>query len=157
MTAATSADIPSSEQPAPSSSAPAVDPGLLASAEALWHDLSGLAHDYLRLAALEAQRAGESLVSIIVFGIVTGLLVVSAWLGLAGALVLWLIGIGWHASLAMLLAVVINLAGAAGFVFAIRAKSHNLRFPAIVNSLRPRRGLHAADDAHAPATAEQNR
>ena len=137
MTAATSADIPAGDQPAAPTAAAPSDPGLIASAEALWHDLRGLAHDYLRIAALETQRAGESLVAIVIFGIVTGILLVSAWLGLAAALVLWLISLGWHGSLALLLAVAINLAGAAGFVFAIRTRSRNLRFPATIASLRP--------------------
>ena len=83
MDTAPAASPPSGEQPAaPAAPPPAADPGLLASAEALWQDLRALGHDYLRLVALEAQRAGESLVSIVVFGIVVGLLVVSAWLGL---------------------------------------------------------------------------
>lgn len=148
MDTVSAATPPLGEQPAtPSAPAPAADPGLLASAEALWHDLLALGHDYLRLAALETQRAGESLVSIVLFGIVAGLLVVSAWLGLAGALVLWLIDSrGWNGSLAMLLAVIINLGGAFGFVMAIRAKSKNLRFPATVNSLRPNRDKRSATE-----------
>ncbi|MEO8135960.1 MAG: phage holin family protein [Betaproteobacteria bacterium] len=127
-------------QPAtPAAPPPPTAPGLMESVEALWHDLLGLGGDYLRLAALETQRAGESLVAIVVFGIVVGVLVVSAWLGLAGALVLWLMENGVNGSLAMLAAVLFNLAGAFGFVLAIRAKSYNLRFPATVKSLGPNR------------------
>ncbi|MGH9578582.1 MAG: hypothetical protein ACRD3R_14175, partial [Terriglobales bacterium] len=53
------------------------DAGPLENALALWHDLKCLAHDLLRLATLEARRAGESLVAILAYGIVVGVLVSS--------------------------------------------------------------------------------
>jgi hypothetical protein len=37
--------------------------GVLEDAQSLWHELGGLIHDRFRLAALETQRAGKSLVS----------------------------------------------------------------------------------------------
>jgi uncharacterized membrane protein YqjE len=113
------------------------EPGLIDNATALWNDLRALAHDHLELAALETRRAGEGLVWIVVYGIVTAILVVTAWMGLIAALVLWLIGMDLSPSLAMLIAVVANLAAAGGLVFAIRQRSHSLRFPATVRALRP--------------------
>lgn len=115
--------------------APAGAPGLSESALALWDDLRGLAHEQLQLAALEARRAGESLVSMVAFAIVAGVLAASAWVGTTGALVLWLIESGVAASAALLLAAVLNVLGAFGFAVAIRRKSHYLRFPATVRSL----------------------
>jgi len=113
------------------------DAGLIDNGRALWNDLRGLAHDQLRLAALEAQRAGESLVAIVAYGIVVGVLLAGAWLGAAIAFVLWLVGLGVGASAALLVAVLINLAGAVAFAVAIRRRSRYLRFPATVRSLAP--------------------
>ena len=126
----------STEQPSVAGASAPV-PGLLDNAAALWGDLKGLAHDHLELAALETRQAGESLVWIIAYGIVVGVLCVSAWLGLVAALVLWLVDRGMPASAAVLLAVVVNLLGAFGFVLAIKKTSQALRFPATVRALKP--------------------
>ena len=56
--------------------------GLPKEAELLWCELRGLAHDHLQLAALETQRAGESLVTMIAVGMIVAGLLLSAWLGL---------------------------------------------------------------------------
>ena len=130
-------------------SAESVSAGLIDNASALWVDLKGLAHDHLELAALETRRAGESLVSIVAYGVVVGVLGVSAWLGLAAALVLWLIDRGVPASGALILAVLVNLAGAFGFVLAIRRTSQALRFPATVRALKPRQAGEPAVPAQA--------
>ena len=133
---------------APRADAPAGAPGLSASALALWDDLRGLAHEHLQLAALEARRAGESLVSMLAYAIVAGVLAASAWVGATGALVLWLIDCGIAASAALLLAAFLNALGAFGFALAIRRKSRFLSFPATVRSLRH-------DGQGAAATTEQ--
>ncbi len=126
--------------------APARDAGLIDNGRALWDDLRGLAHDHLQLAALEARRAAVSLVAILAYGIVAGALVAGAWLGAAGAFVLWLVDRGVGASAALLVAVLLNLAGALGFAIAIRRRSRYLRFPATVRSLGPDGGAAAAGD-----------
>ena len=125
----------------------AVAPGLLDNATALWSDLKGLAHDHLELAALETRRAGESLVTIIAFGIAVGVLCVTAWLGVIAALVLWLVDRGLAASLAVLLAVALNLVGAFAFVLAIKRTSKALRFPATVRALKPGGGSAPSTEA----------
>ena len=58
--------------------------GVLENAQSLWHELRGLTHDRFRLAALETQRAGKSLVDMIVAGVMVGVLLIGAWLGLMG-------------------------------------------------------------------------
>lgn len=116
--------------------------GFIDNAAALWNDLRGLAHDHLELAALETKRAGESLVTIVVFGIVTAILVVTAWMGLIAALVLWLMAIDVAPALAMLIGVGVNLAGAGGLVFLIKSRAEALKFPATVRALKP--GAHKA-------------
>jgi len=112
--------------------------GLPKEAELLWCELRGLAHDHLQLAALETQRAGESLVTMIAAGMIVAGLLLSAWLGLIGAAVLALISRGIMASdSAVLLAVAANLGGALVLCGVIRRRSHHLRFPTNTHSLQP--------------------
>jgi putative superfamily III holin-X len=111
--------------------------GLIDNAVALWNDLQTVAHDHVELAALEAKRAGQSLVAIVVYGVVIAILAVTAWMGIVTAGVLWLIQLGLNASLAVLIGVVVNLAGAFGLVLLIKQASQALRFPATVRALKP--------------------
>jgi uncharacterized membrane protein YqjE len=114
------------------------DPGLSKEAELLWCELRGLAHDHLQLAALETQRAGESLVTMITAGMIVAGLLLSAWLGLMGVAVLELTGSGVMANdNALLLAVAVNLLVALILCGVIRRRSHHLRFPANTRSLQP--------------------
>ncbi len=113
------------------------DSGLLEDAKSLWYELRGLAHDQLTLAALETRLAGKSLVTMIGAGVMIAVLLVSAWLGLMGAVVLWLISSGVIASIAMLLAVAANVVFAVILYDVIRRRSRHLQFPATLRSLRP--------------------
>lgn len=124
-------------EPAAVGGAPPGDSGLLEDAKSLWHELRGLAHDQLTLAALETRLAGKSLVTMIAVGVMVAVLLVSAWLGLVAAAVLWLISIGVIASIAMLLAVAANLALALILYDVIRRQSRYLQFPATLRSIRP--------------------
>jgi len=54
---------------------------LLEDAKSLWHELRGLAHNQLGLAALETRLAGKSLVTMIAAGLMVPVLLGSAWLG----------------------------------------------------------------------------
>lgn len=112
--------------------------GLLDDAESLLNELRGLAHDHLHLAALETKRAGDSLVTMIAAGIIVAVLLVSAWIGLLGAAILWLIGLGLKPIFAVLLAVGVNLVLAFSLYFVIRHQSDYLRFPETIRSLRPK-------------------
>ncbi len=68
---------------------------LLDDAQSLWYELRGLNHDRLRLAALEPQRAGMSLIVMIVAGVMVAVLLNGAWLGLVAAAVA-MTGRKWH-------------------------------------------------------------
>ena len=104
----------------------------------IWGELHGLAHDHLQLAALETQRAGESLVTMITAGMMVAGLLLSGWLGLMAAAVLALTSRDIMASdSALLLAVAGNLVVALIFCGVIRRRSHHLRFPASTRSLQP--------------------
>ena len=110
----------------------------LEAAQRLWCELQGLAHDHLQLAALETQRAGESLVTMIAAGMIVAGLLLSAWLGLVGVAVLMLTrNEVMDKDSALLLAVVVNLLAALILCGVIRRRSHHLRFPANTRSLQP--------------------
>ena len=111
--------------------------GVLEDAQSLWHELRELTHDRFRLAALETQRAGKSLVDMIVAGIMVAVLLISAWLGLLTAAVLRLVAHGMVASSAILLAVAFNLLLTLLLFGVIRRKSRHLQFPATLRSLQP--------------------
>jgi uncharacterized membrane protein YqjE len=112
--------------------------GLLKETTRLWDELHGLAHDHLQLAALETQRAGESLVTMITAGMIVAGLLLSAWLGLMGAAVLALTSNGiMETDSALLLAVAVDLLVALLLCGVIRRRSHHLRFPANTGSLQP--------------------
>jgi uncharacterized membrane protein YqjE len=117
---------------------PANAPGVLDDAQALWSELRGLGYDHLHLAALETQRAGESLVSMVMAAVMVAILLMGAWLGLMAATVLWVVENSLVAtSSAILLAVVFNLLLALGFCSVIRRKRHYLQFPSTLRSFQP--------------------
>jgi len=111
--------------------------GMLEDAQSLWHELRGLIHDRFRLAALETQRAGESLADMIVAGVIVGALLIGAWLGLMAAAVLELVEHDVVAtSSAILLAVASNLLLVLILFGVIRRKSRYLQFPATLRSFQ---------------------
>jgi uncharacterized membrane protein YqjE len=118
------------------------DSGVLEDTRLLWHELRGLSHDRFRLAALETQRAGESLVAMIVAGMMVAVLLSGAWLGLMAAAVLGLVDNGVAAISAILLAVAFNLLLALILCRVIRRKSRYLQFPATLRSLQTKPPVH---------------
>jgi len=121
----------------------AASAGFIDNASALWLDLKSVLHDHLELAALEAKRAGQSLVAILAYGVVIAIMVVTAWMGLVTAGVLWLVNLGLASPLAVLIGVALNLAGAFGLFLLIKQASQALRFPGTVRALKP--GRQGAD------------
>jgi uncharacterized membrane protein YqjE len=115
---------------------PVNDSTVLEDAQLLWHELFGLTHDRFRLAALETQRAGESLAIMIAAGVMVAFFLSCAWLGLMATAVLWLIENGVMLNSAILLAVAFNLLLALILCGVIRRKSRNLQFPATLRSLQ---------------------
>lgn len=114
------------------------DSGVAGDMQSLWHELRELNHMHFRLAALEAQQAGNSLVVMIVAGIMAAVLLSVAWLGFLAAALLALsrYGILTDNILLILLAVVLNLLLALVLWGVIRSKGYDLRFPATIRSLR---------------------
>ncbi|MGR9014742.1 MAG: phage holin family protein [Gammaproteobacteria bacterium] len=93
--------------------------------------------DRIRLAALETQRAGNSLVSMIITAVMIAVLLITAWLGLLAAAVLVFIENGFIASHVILLAVAATLLLTLILFGAIRRKSRFLQFPSTLRSLQP--------------------
>ena len=114
---------------------PVSDSSVLEDAQSFLHELLGLTYDRFRIAALETRRAGESLVSMIMAGVMVAFLLSSAWLGLMAAAVLGLIDNGVMASSAILLAVAFNLLLVLLLCRVLRRKSRYLQFPATLRSL----------------------
>ncbi len=129
------------EQPKSADTVPG-EPGVLDQLLGLGQELLGRVHDHLNLAALETRLAGRSLVVMMAAGVMVAVLLISAWLGLLAAAILWLVGLGVALSLAMIVAVAANLVAAAMLVGLIRRQSHHLRFPATLRSLRPLPARH---------------
>jgi len=115
---------------------PVSDSSVLEDIHSLLHELSGLTYDRLLLAVLETRRAGESLVSMIMAGVLMAFLLCSAWLGLMAVFVLGLIENGIVAISAILLAVAFNLLLALILYRVMRRKSRYLQFPATLRSFQ---------------------
>jgi hypothetical protein len=105
----------------------------------LSHELRDLAHDQLELATLETRLTVSSVMTMAVLAVAMAVLVVSAWLALAGAALFGLINLGLAPWVAMLLLVVANLLLTFLCWSMIRRKSHKLGWPATLRSLRARR------------------
>lgn len=111
--------------------------GLLNDIQSLLHELRELSHDHFLLAALETRRAGQSLVTMLVAGVMVALLLNGLWLGLLTAGAVWLVENGLKASSAILLTVAFNLLLLLIFLGIIRRQSRYLQFPALLHSLKP--------------------
>lgn len=111
--------------------------GIIEEVRSLWQELRGLTQDRFHLAALETQRAGESLVAMIIAAVMFAVLLSGAWLGLMAVAVLVLIENGVAATTAILQAVVLNVLIALILYGVMRRKSRYLRFPATLRSLQP--------------------
>lgn len=116
---------------------PASDASVLQDAQLLWHELRVLAHDHLQLVALETQRAGKSLIDMLVAGVMVAILLIGTWLGFMAGAVLWLTEHGFMPSSAILIGTGLNIAIAAVLYGIISYKSRYLKFPATVRSIHP--------------------
>ncbi len=107
-----------------------------ATLRSLVQEAGSLAYEHLLLAALEAQRAGRNLIRMVVAGIFTAVLVVTAWLALVAAIAsLWVDhGATWpQAFVAM---AVLNLVIAGIVVFWIRRLAGEMMFAATLRALK---------------------
>lgn len=124
----------SSTSPADSESGP----DLVEEVRGLERELRAVVHDYVRLAALEARRAGESLVRITAMGSLVAVLFFSAWLSIAGWVGILLVenDILSRGS-ALLCIAVANVAIALVVIAVMRRESRHLLMSATVHFLKP--------------------
>ena len=92
--------------------------------------------DLFELISLELHRAGVALMWMVALGALAALMIVTAWLGLMAALALWLVSAGVPPAGAVLIAVAINLIGAAIILFWCAKASRDLAMPATRRQLR---------------------
>lgn len=109
---------------------------VLDDAKAIWADVAGLLQDRVELALLETQQAGKGLVKILIAGVIIALLLITAWLGVVSAIILWLVHIGLMVSLAIMLGVLANLFVAVLLYRLIQNQIRHLGWPATMRSLR---------------------
>ena len=110
--------------------------------------LKGLVQDHALLAVLEVQRAGISLIKMIAAAIVISILVVSAWMAIVAAAVVWAVGAGANWGLAILIAALVNIAVAVGLAFWAKKQVPDLLFSATVRQLR--KDVPHEEASHAP-------
>jgi len=84
----------------------------------------------LELLSLEARRAGIAVMWLAASGIIAGICLVSAWLGLLAALTIWLASLGLPLLAAIVAVIVLNLLMAAVLIYLCIDKSRDLLFSA---------------------------
>lgn len=111
-------------------------PGLLDEARAIFAEVRGLAQDRVQLAALETRLAGQSVVRMLVAGVVAAVMLISAWIALVAMGVVALVEYaGLSVLISLGLAALVNVLAAGALYLAVRKMSHNLTFPRTVGSL----------------------
>jgi uncharacterized membrane protein YqjE len=127
--------------------APPTPPRLSQRIVTLVGDARELLCDHLELAALEARRAGAGLVRTLCAAVVISLLVVTAWLALVAAGIVWVTdaGVGWGGALAF--AALANLLLAVAVAWWLRSQARDLLFAATLRHLRRTAGAGEGDTA----------
>jgi uncharacterized membrane protein YqjE len=113
-----------------------------------WANLKALVQDHALLAVLEVQRAGVSLVKMVIAGVIIAILAVSAWMGIVAAIVGWAIFAGANWAVAILVAALVNLVVAVGLAFWAKKQLPDLLFSATVRQLRE--DVPNKEEAHEP-------
>lgn len=113
-------------------------PDLAEEVRGLERELRAVVHDYVRLAALETRRAGESLVRITAMGSLVAVLVCTAWLSAAGWAGIVLVENNvLNPGSALLFIAAANVLIALVVIAAIRRESRHLLMSATVHFLKP--------------------
>jgi hypothetical protein len=96
----------------------------------LLNELPGLISDRVELLSLELRRAGESLATMVVLGLVATILLLTAWAALWIGLAFALIDMGLHWGWALAIVLALNIGGAVFALLRVRALAGNLTLPA---------------------------
>lgn len=128
----------------PADDHPAADPtlahpmGFLEALGSLLSDLRGALTERAKLVALELRLAGMTLLRLVVYAVIVAILVVTAWLGVMGGVVVGFISVGLHWALALGLGILINLAVAAWLVRSMVKMIERVGLPASLRSIEGR-------------------
>ena len=118
--------------------APPATDGVIGGVANAFNSVQRVFSDLFRLFSLEVRRAGVTFVWMLALGAIAALLIVTAWLGLMGALALWAVSLGWTWVSVMVAIALANFLVAAIAMFSCLSISRNLLFSAT------RRQLEAA-------------
>ena len=101
-----------------------------------WQQAKVLASDQLQLLTLEGERVANSMVALLVFGLLAGLLALTLWFAVLAQLIILTQAQGLSLAQALGLAMVLNLSGLWFVMRRCAYYSSLLRFPASIQSLR---------------------
>jgi hypothetical protein len=111
-------------------------PGLGEVIGRLLGDVRGLAADYAELAVLDARRAAIRLAWLLGSVLVAAVLVVTTWMALIAAAVVLMLGQGASWGTALVVAAVVNVAGAGALAWWMMQLIKELPFTALLRQLR---------------------
>ena len=111
-------------------------PGLGEVIGRLLAEARSLVADYTELAVLDARRAAIRLAWLLGAVLVAAVLIVTTWMGLVAAAVVFMLGQGASWVTALIVAAVVNLAGAGGLAWWMFALIKELPFTALLRQLR---------------------
>ena len=101
-----------------------------------WQQAKVLASDQLQLLTLEGERVANSMVALLVFGLLAGLLALTLWFAVLAQLIILAQALGLSLVQGLGLAMVLNLLGLWFVMRRCAYYSSLLRFPATIQSLR---------------------
>lgn len=99
-----------------------------------------LAADFVHLAVLDARRAGVRLAMLLSAGLLIAILVITAWMGFVAAGIVWMFDRGVSWPLAIAIAALINIAGAAALAWWARHLISEMPFTALLRQLKGESG-----------------
>lgn len=99
-----------------------------------------LAADFAHLAVLDARRAGVRLAMLLSAGLLIAILVITAWMGFVAAGIVWMFDRGVSWPLAIAIAALINIAGAAALAWWARHLISEMPFTALLRQLKGESG-----------------
>jgi uncharacterized membrane protein YqjE len=103
-----------------------------------------LVADFVHLAVLDARRAGVRLAMLLSAGLLIAILVITAWMGFVAAGIVWMFDRGVSWPLAIAIAALINIAGAAALAWWARHLVSEMPFTALLRQLKGDTGNHEA-------------
>jgi uncharacterized membrane protein YqjE len=102
----------------------------------LFSETRQLVSDFAHLAVLDARRAAIRLAMLLSAGLVIAILVVTAWMGFVAAGIVWMTDKGVSWPLAIAIAALINIAGAAALAWWARHLVSEMPFTALLRQLK---------------------